>query len=122
MKFVVCPICDQVYAKVVDHGTRVMCCNHSTEDIIKNNQKEQSEEHRPLIRKIGNFVTVTVGPNHPMIETHFISAIFLETSLGFQYKNIASKDEAKAEFILANDEEIINVYTYCNVHLLHSLH
>jgi desulfoferrodoxin (superoxide reductase-like protein) len=38
----------------------------------------------------------------------------------FQYKRLKPNQEAKADFILAIGEEIVNVFCYCNLHGLWS--
>ena len=60
---------------------------------------------------------VKVGSvEHPMLEEHHIAFIVLETNLGTQRKflDVAGKPEAK--FVLAEGEEVVAAYEYCNLH------
>ena len=124
MRFSTCPTCDQVFVIVVDKEKPVSCCDNETIALQSKRKKSENhdDEHTPIVRKTGNFVTIRVNEKHPMIKTHHISMMLVETNKGFQFKNIRPKDEPKADFILANGETIKNVYVYCNVHLLWSLH
>jgi superoxide reductase len=97
------------------------CCGSDTEVLGENLIHEEALNHKPIIRKIGNFVTISVDRSHPMVDVHHISFICMETNKGFQYKKLLLETNVKADFILANDEEIINVYMYCNIHQLWNL-
>ncbi|MFW5865046.1 MAG: desulfoferrodoxin family protein [Candidatus Izemoplasmataceae bacterium] len=118
MKFIMCPSCNQVFINLISSEQNAHCCN---QEMIELKPIENDKDHIPHIRKIGNFVTITIGKNHPMVSTHHIVFIFIKTNQGFQFKDIRNEKEAKAEFILAKNEEIENVYIYCNIHLLTSL-
>ena len=106
--------------KMIDYDLPASCCGTEVEEIIPNND---DSIHAPVIRKIGNFVTVTVGEEmHPMVDIHYISFVLLETSQGVQYKQLMKNTLPIVDFIVGNNEEIVNVYIYCNVHSLWSLH
>lgn len=122
MKFYRCSTCDQVHTNLIDSNKKTTCCGEEVEELIANDIKDELSNHRPLIRKTGNFVTITVDNNHPIIDVHRIDFVFLETNQGFQYKKVPLNQVVKADFILAKEEEIVNVYIYCNLHLLWSLH
>lgn len=118
MKYYACTHCDQVVMTLIDLDKPLFCCGEEMDELVDNTDLESIEMHKPYIRKIGNFVTVTIGDNHPMIENHHISFIIIETNQGYIYKNITGKTEAKADFILANHENILKVTSYCNIHEL----
>lgn len=120
MKFYRCTNCDQVYMILKDSQKPMTCCELETIKLSENENKDESESHKPHIRKVGNFVTMTL-PNHPMIDVHHLDFICLETNKGFQFKSLENQELPKAEFILSKGEEIVNVYVYCNVHSLWSL-
>ena len=75
------------------------------------------EKHVPSYSVDGNVVNVQVGSTeHPMIDTHWIEWITVETSQGFQTKWLNPGDSPKASFVLADGEELKAVYAYCNLH------
>ena len=55
---------------------------------------------------------------HPMTPEHYIQWIVLETKSGFQVKELTPTCEPKASFVLAEGDEIVAVYEYCNLHNL----
>jgi len=119
MKFHYCPICNQLYLKLIDTENEMICCEEPTEVLISNSEQG---EHTPIIRKIGNFVTISVDKSHPIIDVHHISVIVMETNKGYQIKHLKINEEAKVSYILDNQEDIVNIYVFCNVHLLNSLY
>lgn len=75
------------------------------------------EKHLPVVEKIGKKITVNVGGMaHPMTEEHYIGWIFLETKQGGQFIQLMADKKPKAEFILADGDEAIAAYAYCNLH------
>lgn len=117
MRFFYCPECNQVHIRLIDSDKPIVCCENPVEELVNNPISDELDEHKPTIRKIGNFVTITVD-HHPMLDIHHLLFIFLETNQGFQYKYLKQDSLPKVEFILAQNEEIVNVFVYCNVHLL----
>lgn len=75
------------------------------------------EKHVPVIAKDGNLVTVTVGSvEHPMIPEHYIQFIILETSAGYQKKDLKPGEKPAATFALAPGETAVAAYEYCSLH------
>lgn len=120
MKFYRCSTCDQVYITLVESDQRLQCCTQETEELLSSSDIEEKANHDIHIRKVGNFVTITLKEDHPMTSVHHIDFICLKTNQGFQYKRLTDMNIAKADFILAKNEEIEVVYLYCNIHLLWS--
>lgn len=87
--------------------------------VVMDAAKEEgaSEKHLPVVEKIGKKITVKVGSiSHPMTEEHSIGWICLETKQGTQFRRFSAHEEPKGEFILADGDEPIAVYAYCNLH------
>ena len=123
MEFYQCKNCNQVFIKLIDFGIPPHCCDNEADAIISNSFADEMQDHVPKIRKIGNFVTITVGEKaHPMVDIHYIYFILMETNQGIKYKYLRKNEYPLADFIVANDEEILNVYVYCTLHSLWSLH
>ena len=75
------------------------------------------EKHVPVIKQDGQNVVVEVGSvAHPMLEEHHISFIILETKNGFSKYDLKAGDEPKAVFTLAEGDEVVAAYEYCNLH------
>ena len=51
-----------------------------------------------------------------MTEEHYINIIVLETNKGFAVKNLLPGQNPSASFVLSEDEKVVAVYAYCNLH------
>ena len=86
--------------------------NRTTKEII-----EVVLKHVPVITVEGNKVHVVVGSVlHPMTEEHSIQFIALETKQGVQRKALLPTDQPVADFVLAEGDEVVAAYEYCNLH------
>ena len=93
------------------------CDGEPMEELTANTTDAAQEKHVPVVKREGNTVTVTVGSvPHPMTAEHLIQWIFLQTKQGGQYKMLSASDEPKAIFALADGDEPIAAYEYCNLH------
>lgn len=80
---------------------------------------DEDNSHNIKINQIGRLVTLTIDDGlHPMIETHYIKFVVLETNLGFKVRNLLIGDKLALDFVLLTNEEVVNIYLYCNVHSL----
>lgn len=62
-------------------------------------------------------ITVKVGEvTHPMLDNHFIEFIVVETSINTYVKFLKPGELPEASFIIKDDEEVLNIYEYCNLH------
>lgn len=87
------------------------------EELIANTVDAAREKHVPVIAREGNTVTVIVGSVlHPMTEEHYIPFIALETAQGLQVKNLKPGMKPVAVFALADGDEPVAAYEYCNLH------
>jgi superoxide reductase len=55
-----------------------------------------------------------------MIDAHYIMFIAIETTKGKQVKYLKPGEKPCAEFLLAEGEEFVKAYEYCNLHSLWS--
>lgn len=75
------------------------------------------EKHIPLIEKTGQRIVVKVGSVfHPMTNEHSIGWVFLETGKGGQIVKLDPNSEPVAEFCVADGDEAVAAYAYCNLH------
>lgn len=115
-KFYRCKQCENFVEKLHDSGVSLVCCNEDMEEIVANTVEASKEKHIPSVSVDGNIVQVDVGEVlHPMEEKHYIMWIYLHTKKGCQRRDLVPGEEPKAVFAL-EDDEVIAVYEYCNIH------
>ena len=65
----------------------------------------------------GNKITVAVSSvEHPMLPEHYIMGVYIETKNGGQLHKFQPGDTPKATFTLADGDEFVAAYEYCNLH------
>ena len=120
MKFYRCPHCGNIVAKVKDSGVPVVCCGQKMEELVPNTGDGAGEKHVPVYEIKDGIVTVRVGSvDHPMIETHLIEWVMLQTKQGNQRKTLKAGDKPEVKFLIAEDDEVVAVLAYCNLHGLY---
>jgi superoxide reductase len=88
-------------------------------ELIPNTNDGAGEKHVPVVNVSGNKVSVSVGEvEHPMLDVHYIMFIAIETTKGKQVKYLKPGEKPYAEFILAEGEELVKAYEFCNLHSL----
>ena len=86
-------------------------------ELLPNTTDAAGEKHVPVIRDNDGLVEVTVGSvEHPMLAAHYIMWIVLETTKGWQKKDLVPAEKPKAVFALTEDEKAVAAYEYCNLH------
>ncbi len=119
MDFYICEHCGNIITFMKNKGVPVMCCGQKMNKLDPNTSEGANEKHLPVIAQDGNKVTVTVGSVlHPMLEEHLIEWIVLETKKGNMTVNLKPGQEPVAEFVLADGDEVVAAYEYCNLHSL----
>ena len=117
VKVLRCNRCGNIVTYLVEKGGQVVCCGENMEELTPNTTDAAGEKHVPVIKTEGNKVTVEVGSvTHPSLEAHFIMFILLETKKGVQKVSLSAGDEPKAVFALAEGDEAVAAYEYCNLH------
>lgn len=117
MKFYHCKHCGNIVTYVEDHGPRIVCCGDEMEEMTPDTVDASKEKHVPVVTVSGNNVTVKVGSvAHPMTEEHHISWIALHTKAGCQRKKLNHTGAPEAHFALADGDEMVAAYAYCNLH------
>ena len=87
------------------------------EELTANTTDAATEKHVPAVEVDGNKVCVKVGSvAHPMLEAHYTKFIYLETKLGGQIRYLNPGQDSEAEFIVAEADEPVAVYEFCNLH------
>ena len=117
VKFYICETCKNIITKIVDSKVPVVCCGKPMKELVPGAVDGALEKHVPAVTVDGKTVKVQIGEViHPMLPEHYIQFIALETKNGVQIKNLKAGDEPKAEFVLADGDEAVAVYEYCNLH------
>ena len=113
MKFYKCEACGDIL--VLDQANG--CCVKDLTELIPNTTDAAGEKHVPVISVEGNCVKVAVGSvAHPMLPAHYITCVVLETTNGYQKKNLTPGEAPEAVFALAAGEAPVAAYEYCNLH------
>lgn len=117
LKFYTCEMCGKIVTTIKDTGVPTVCCGKPMKEMIPGSVDAAVEKHVPVVAVDGNKVTVEVGSvTHPMAEEHYIQWIALNTTTGVQGKELKPGDAPKAEFLLAEGEEMVSALAYCNLH------
>ena len=105
-------------AMLILKGTEEIFCDGSKmQKLIANTTDAAQEKHVPEVKVEGKNMSVQVGSVlHPMTAEHLICWIYLQTRKGGQYKILTPQDTPQANFIIADDDEPVAVYEYCNLH------
>ena len=117
MKFYQCSHCKNIITYVDNKGVPVMCCGEKMQELVPGTVDAALEKHVPVVEKDGNKVTVKVGSvTHPMLEEHHIAFIAIETKQGSQIQYLKAGEAPEAVFAIADGDEFVAAYEYCNLH------
>jgi len=87
------------------------------EEVKANTTDAAQEKHVPVVSVKGKIVEVVIGSvEHPMLEAHYITGIYIDTKAGGQFKRLAPGEAPKATFVLGEEDEFISAYEHCNLH------
>lgn len=116
-KFLVCNHCGNLVGMIKDAGVKIMCCGKAMTEITPNTTEASTEKHIPVATINNNLVTVEVGSiEHPMNEEHHIGWVYISTEKGGQRKCLTLNEKPSVTFALTEDDKLVEVYSYCNLH------
>lgn len=120
-KFYYCRHCKNLVGMVQDSGVNPVCCGEDMKELKAGEVDASQEKHVPVVvsekLEAGLRLMVSVGSvEHPMASEHYIQWIFVETDKGGHRRALNPGDVPKASFIIPDDEKVIAVYEYCNLH------
>ena len=116
-KFLICEHCGNIVSVVNESGVPMMCCGQKMKQIEPGVVEASREKHIPVFEVKGNVVEVNVGSiDHPMIPEHYIEWVSLQTKAGSQLKHLEPNQAPKVCFSICEDDEVVAVYAYCNLH------
>lgn len=117
MKFYKCNHCQNLIEMVDDRKVNPVCCGEKMMELVPGKVDASLEKHVPVVEVKDGVVEVMVGSvAHPMTEEHLIEWIVVETDRGVYRKNLKAGEAPMARFMLLDDEKVVNVYAYCNLH------
>lgn len=117
MKFYVCKHCKNLVTLLHESGVPMMCCGEKMTELVPGTSDGAFEKHVPAVSVDENTVTVKVGEvEHPMLENHYIQWVVLETKNGAQIHYLKPGEKPEAVFVLAEGDEALAAYEYCNLH------
>ena len=117
MKIVRCSHCGNIAFMLKDSGVPMICCGEVMKELDPLTRDGAIEKHVPVYEVNGNVVNVVVGSViHPMEEKHYIEWIILETNVNTYIRKLTPGVEPKASFALTDNESVVSVYEYCNLH------
>ena len=117
MKFYKCNHCQNLIEMVDDRKVNPVCCGEKMMELVPGKVDASLEKHVPVVEVKDGVVEVMVGSvAHPMTEEHLIEWIVVETDKGVYRKNLKAGDAPMARFMLLDNEKVVNVYAYCNLH------
>lgn len=117
-KFFVCKNCGKIVLELENKRT-IKCedCDAKMEKLVPNTVDAATEKHLPVVSVNGKEVEVKVGEvEHPMLDNHYISAIFLKTNKGIYSLELSPNQKPVALFTLKRCEKPEIAYAYCNLH------
>ncbi len=102
---------------ITGNGQDFSCGGKPMTFLKANTTDAAQEKHVPQVKIDGKKVFVQVGSvEHPMTEAHLIQWIYLQTKKGGQYVHLTANDKPIAEFVVADGDEPIAAYEFCNLH------
>ena len=117
MKFYRCEHCGNIITFLHSAGVPVMCCGQKMTELVPGTTDGAAEKHVPVVEVQGSTVQVKVGSvEHPMLPEHFIQFIAIETKHGSQIKYLQPGEKPQASFVLADGDQLVAAYEYCNLH------
>lgn len=94
-----------------------LCCGEVMYKLTPRTAGASIEKHTPLYKVEGRKVIVSVGEiSHPMEMEHYIEWVVLKTKHGNQKALLRPGDNPTVQFTIDENDKVISVYSYCNVH------
>ena len=116
-KFYKCEHCGNIVEIINNAGVPIMCCGQKMKELVAGESDGAAEKHVPEYKVESGVVNVNVGSiDHPMVDEHWIEWVSLESKEGIQRKHLKPGQAPNVSFLLGEDDEVVAVYAYCNLH------
>ncbi|HOO68235.1 MAG TPA: desulfoferrodoxin family protein [Bacilli bacterium] len=117
MKFYLCEICGNLVDLINVGRGQLVCCGEPMKELIPKTNEEGDEKHLPVVTMNSNKLNVKVGSvPHPMTEEHYIDWICIHYNNKVKRAKLNHTDNPEASFDISEDFDVLEVYSYCNVH------
>lgn len=109
--------CGECSGIMLEMGNPADLCKNSQMSILEANTTDAAvEKHVPVVSVEDGMVVVRIGEApHPMTPEHYIEWVYVKTSFGGLFCNLAPGDPPEAKLKMVPDE-VEAVYIYCNLH------
>ncbi|MBQ1919566.1 MAG: desulfoferrodoxin FeS4 iron-binding domain-containing protein [Selenomonas sp.] len=118
-RFYRCNVCGNLIGLIHDGKGELVCCGQGMQELTANTTDAAQEKHVPVVAydQAAGVLKVTVGSvEHPMTQEHFIEWIHVQTKQGGLMRHLTPEDKPMAVFRLAEGDEPVAVFEYCNLH------
>ena len=112
-----CPTCGNVLESLWTGGADLVCCGTPMQKLVAGTVDASKEKHIPVIERVGDTVTVTVGSvAHPMTPEHYI--LFIELIAGDKVLRHEFKEGDTVATAVFNVPlgVAVSAREYCNLH------
>lgn len=112
-----CPVCGNIVVHLKNSGVPVVCCGKPMAELEANTVDASKEKHVPAVECYSSIIFVAVGEDrHPMVETHYIEWIVLQSEDGFQIHYFKPGEPPCYEFLIQDNVRLVAAFAYCNLH------
>lgn len=115
--FEVCPICGNLVERIEAHAHDLSCCGQPLHPLMPNSTEAAVEKHLPIITLTETELVVHVSDvEHPMIATHWIPWVIVQTPTAIYRQHFEAGDVPKLTLPRPVKGTPVRVYAYCNLH------
>jgi len=111
-----CNVCGNVVVVASSGGGVLVCCDQPMIHEIEKTTDSGADKHLPVVVLKNEKTEIDIGESpHPMEVGHYIEWVEIWTNRQIIRHYFSPTDEPKTTFCL-NDEKMILVRAYCNIH------
>lgn len=112
-----CPMCGNIIVYIKNSSIPVVCCGKPMVELEANTVDASKEKHVPVVDLFSTTAMVAVGEEpHPMIDSHYIEWIALQSTTGFQIHYLKPGEPPCYEFQIQESVRPVAAFAYCNLH------
>lgn len=115
LKFYYCSSCGKIVSLVKDSGTPTLCCGKPVQELVPSVTDKKSENHVPIIKVMGNTISVTVGSKIKGVEAeNYIEWVLLQSGRSVQKKWLGPGSFPNVDFAVMTGEKVEVSYDCCD--------
>lgn len=113
-KFLKCCECGNI---IVSSNNNLSCCDKKMFELVPNKTDAATEKHIPKLVLKDQVANISIGEViHPMLEEHYIAWVYIFTNKRSIKYDLKPNHEPIIMLSLSENEEIKEIYAYCNTH------